>query len=117
MSLTFDDYVAAGWKKSKQFDTSTVPEATDIWHGFWGLDPYDRKDIEVRFYDSHEIAKTYGFDNASEEIESLRSSLRAGNGAMSGVSVADELKKFAELRDQGIISDSEFDSKKTELLG
>jgi len=57
------------------------------------------------------------FEKIKEEIESLRSSLRAGKGAMSGVSVADELKKFAELRDQGIISDSEFDSKKTELLG
>ncbi|MDE0593008.1 MAG: hypothetical protein OSB68_07215 [Dehalococcoidia bacterium] len=64
LSLTFDDYVAGGWKKSKQFDTDTVPEATDIWYGF-----FNAKDIEVRFYDSHEIAKTYGFDNASEAID------------------------------------------------
>jgi hypothetical protein len=63
-SLTFDDYVAAGWKKSKQYDTDTVPEATDIWYGF-----FNSKDIEVRFYDSHEIAKTAGFDNASEAID------------------------------------------------
>ena len=31
-SFTFDDYVAAGWKKSKQYDTETVPQATDIWY-------------------------------------------------------------------------------------
>ena len=64
LSLTFDDYVAGGWKKSKQYDTDTVPEATDIWYGF-----FNSKDIEVRFYDSHEIAKSYGFDNAAEAID------------------------------------------------
>ncbi len=63
-SLTFDDYVAAGWKKSKQYDTETVPEATDIWYGF-----FNSKNIEIRFYPSHEIAKTAGFENASSAID------------------------------------------------
>ena len=63
-SFTFDDYVAAGWKKSKQYDTETVPQATDIWYGF-----FNAKDIEVRFYESHEIAKTAGFENAAEAID------------------------------------------------
>ena len=63
-SFTFDDSVAAGWNKSKQYDTETVPQATDIWYGF-----FNAKDIEVRFYESHEIAKTAGFENAAEAID------------------------------------------------
>ena len=43
-SFTFEDYVAAGWKKNKQFPTDTVPDATDIWYGF-----FSAKDIEIRF--------------------------------------------------------------------
>ncbi len=64
ISFTFDDFVAAGWKKSKQFDTSTVPEATDIWYGFYG-----GRDIEVRFYDSHDVARSVGFESAAAVIE------------------------------------------------
>ena len=32
-------------------------------------------------------------------------------------SVADEIKKFADLKDQGILTQEEFDAKKKELLG
>ncbi len=63
-TFTFEDYVAAGWKKSKQFSTETVPDATDIWYGF-----FDRKDIEIRFYDSHEVASTSGLENAAAAID------------------------------------------------
>lgn len=63
-SFTFDDFVSAGWKKSKQFPTDTVPGSTDIWYGF-----FDQKDIEVRFYDSHEDASTLGVENASGAID------------------------------------------------
>ena len=35
----------------------------------------------------------------------------------SNVSVADELKKFAELRDLGVITDEEFEAQKSKLLG
>ena len=30
--FSMDDLVKAGFKKSKQFDTSTVPGATEIWY-------------------------------------------------------------------------------------
>ena len=63
-NFTPDSFVQAGWKKSKQYDTETVPQATDIWYGF-----FNAKDIEVRFYESHEIAKTAGFENAAEAID------------------------------------------------
>ena len=51
--FTLDDYVAAGWKKSKQYDPETIPQSTDIWYGF-----FNAKDIEVRFYESLDVAKS-----------------------------------------------------------
>ncbi len=33
------------------------------------------------------------------------------------MSEADELKKFAELKDQGIITEEEFNTKKKQILG
>ncbi len=63
-TFTFDDYVAAGWKKSKQFSTETVPGSEDIWYGF-----FNQKDIEVRFYASHEDAVTLGAESAAGAID------------------------------------------------
>ena len=60
---TIDDVVAAGWKKSKQFSTETVPHSTDIWYGF-----FNRKDIEVRVYASHEDALEHGVAPADEAV-------------------------------------------------
>ena len=39
------------------------------------------------------------------------------NQFVGGVSAADELKKFKELLDVGIISQEEFEAKKKQLLG
>ena len=50
-----DSFIAAGWKKSKEYDTATVPESTEIWYGF-----FQQKDIEIRFYASHEAAIEHG---------------------------------------------------------
>ncbi len=61
--FSIDDVVAAGWKKSKQFSTETVPYATDIWYGF-----FNRKDVEVRFYESHEDAVQHGIAPAEEAV-------------------------------------------------
>ena len=41
----------------------------------------------------------------------------SNNAGVSAVSDADELKKFAELRDQGVISQDEFEAKKKQILG
>jgi len=42
---------------------------------------------------------------------------KASNAGKSSVSAADELKKFKELLDSGVISQEEFDAKKKQLLG
>ena len=62
-TFTTDSFVAAGWKKSKEYDPSTVPESTEIWYGF-----FDQKDIEIRFYETHESALVYGVPLAKEAL-------------------------------------------------
>ena len=39
-NFTPESFMTAGWKKSKQYDTATVPESTEIWYGF-----FQQKDI------------------------------------------------------------------------
>ena len=63
-TLPLDDLIAAGWKKSKQYSTETVPGTLDIWYGF-----FNKKDIEVRFYSSHQDALTLGVESADGAIE------------------------------------------------
>ncbi len=65
---TLDDFVAAGFKRGKTFDVNGLAEATEAFYGFWGLDPYDRKEYEVRFYGSHEDALVHGLVFAEERI-------------------------------------------------
>lgn len=54
-SFNPDSFVSAGWKKSKQYSTETVPDANEIWYGF-----FNQKDIEIRFYDDHATALSLG---------------------------------------------------------
>ena len=63
-NFTPDSFVQAGWKKSKQYDTATVPESTEIWYGF-----FSQKDIEIRFYETHEAAVELGIPAATSSIE------------------------------------------------
>ena len=61
-----DDFLAIGFRKSKQYDVSELPAGLDAWAGFWGPDPYSRKDYELRFYASHEDAVEHGVALAGE---------------------------------------------------
>jgi hypothetical protein len=72
--FTTESFTAAGWKKSKQYDTATVPESTEIWYGF-----FSQKDIEIRFYTSHEAAIEFGVPSASESIEGAVKRSKGGN--------------------------------------
>ena len=63
-TFTTDSFMAAGWKKSKEYDTATVPESTEIWYGF-----FNQKDIEIRFYQSHESALEHGVPLAQESLQ------------------------------------------------
>ena len=52
-----------GWKKSKQLETETLTNSIDAWYGF-----YRQKDIELRFYESHEAAVAHGVGPAQETM-------------------------------------------------
>lgn len=80
--FTVDDVAAAGWKKSKQFDATSVPSAREVWYGF-----FDRRDIEVRVYASHADALGPGAQSAAEAIgrpppPSARGMITSGTGAL-----------------------------------
>ncbi len=70
-SFSVDDFVNAGWKKSKSFITDALdkegkpltPDAKEIWYGF-----YNRKDIEIRFYENHLKALSSGADSAETAV-------------------------------------------------
>ncbi|MDA0232605.1 MAG: hypothetical protein O3C69_03865 [Chloroflexi bacterium] len=99
-SFTFDDLVAAGWKKSKQFPTGTVPGSTDIWYGF-----FDQKDIEVRFYNSHQDASTLGVESAAAAIDqAFREGGQVGaSNRGAGSSAVTKYKAFAVVGDTVIL--------------
>lgn len=60
-TYTIDDVAAAGFKKSKQYPTDTLPGVQDVWYGF-----FDQKDIEVRLYASHAAALENGVGPAED---------------------------------------------------
>lgn len=61
--FTVDDFIEAGWKKNKEWPLDTLPEATGAYFGF-----YNRKDIEIRVYPSHDVAMAAGRDSAETAI-------------------------------------------------
>lgn len=56
-----DDVVAAGWKKSSELSPETLPDAISAWYGF-----YNQRDVEVRIYESHDVALSSGSAPADE---------------------------------------------------
>jgi len=65
-AYAIDDFLAAGFKKSKQYDVAGLPGGIDAYMGFFGPDPYNRKQFELRFYASHEDAVEKGVPLAEE---------------------------------------------------
>ena len=86
--FTLEHLLPTGWKSSKIFDPEAVdedgnlytPGATEIHYGF-----RQKKDIEVRFYKSHEDALNLGAPIAAEATENLAET----GGAQSVTTLAD----------------------------
>jgi hypothetical protein len=64
--FTIDDLVAVGFKKSKTYDVEGLDGATAAYYGFYGTDPYNRLEYEVRLYPSHQEALDPGVSFADE---------------------------------------------------
>ena len=63
---TIEDLLASGFKKDKQYDVEELPGGIDAWLGYWGPDPYNRTQYELRFYPSHDDAVEHGPAPAEE---------------------------------------------------
>ena len=72
-TFTVDSVVSAGWKKSKQLSAELLQGTDEVWYGF-----FEQKDIEIRFYASHEDAMALGVDPAEEAIGRTAQSAEAG---------------------------------------
>ena len=65
-TYALEDFAAAGFKKSKEYNVEGLPEAESAWKGFWGPDASNRTDYELRFYPSHDAAVEVGAPLADE---------------------------------------------------
>jgi len=62
-----DDFESlTNFKLSKRYDVEGLESADSAIYGFFGPDPYDRQEYEVRFYPDHSTAITVGVDFANE---------------------------------------------------
>ena len=68
---SLEDFEGVGFKKSKQYDVEGLDRASAAWLGFWGPSGSDRKDYELRFYDSHQDAVSVGAPLADEATGDL----------------------------------------------
>ena len=55
-----------GFKISKEYDVSELPDAIEAHYGFWAEDSFERLSYELRFYPSNQIAKSSGTFYAEE---------------------------------------------------
>jgi hypothetical protein len=73
-TFDLDSFVNAGWKKSKEFSTETVPRSNAIWYGF-----YQSQDVEIRFYGSHADALGPGVESANAAVNRVSNANLEGN--------------------------------------
>ncbi len=62
-------------------------------------------------------AQQESFEIMRDAIHERIKALRAHPAPQQAVSASDEIRKFASLRDDGLISDAEFEAKKKQILG
>ncbi|MBC8453104.1 MAG: hypothetical protein H8D69_01385 [Chloroflexi bacterium] len=62
-TFTVENFENAGFKLSKEFDTDTVPLATNVYYGF-----ASQRDIEIRKYATHGDAMSAGVQSALEVL-------------------------------------------------
>ena len=108
-----------GWLKvsytAQSFNIENINAISQTWSSIGGALNIDTLGDDIRIGESSR-------DAVNKIIADFDATLHSIKGNKSGVvvqqtSAADELKKFKELLDTGIITQEEFDAKKTQLLG
>ena len=64
--FSIEDIKEEGFRQNKEYDVSDLPYALSAYFGWFPDTNEELKDIEIRFYDSHEDALNYGFNIADE---------------------------------------------------
>ena len=111
-TITVEMLQATPFKQSKEYALEGLPGATYVGYGFLrvgGGDPYG---YEVRFYESHEIAKTTGFENASTAIDqSFREGGKYGSSNRgAGSHAVTKYKAFAVVGNTVMLCEQSVDS-------
>ena len=57
------------------------------------------------------------FEKMRDAIRSSIKAIKQANGKAAPISAADEIRKLASLRDDGLITNEEFEAKKAQILG
>ena len=65
---TLQSLLDVGFKTNRTYSVVNLESATGAHHGFYGRDPYNRLEYEVRFYPTHAEASDVGIDFADEVI-------------------------------------------------
>ncbi len=66
LNFSLDNFKDIDFKIYKEYDVSELPNALEAYYGFWGSSDYERREFELRFYPSNEIAKSSGVFFAEE---------------------------------------------------
>ena len=64
--FNFEDLIATGWKKSKQYDVTGLENAQSAYMGYWAFQNSNPVTYEIRIYPSHKIAVESGTSLAEE---------------------------------------------------
>ena len=100
--------LAFGAYKLSKKDAQRVEEHT-------GKDPEDMSDAELeKAMDELNIEKQYRDDSDQEVVENAPAQKSQDAGEPSYL---DELERLSKLKDEGVISEEEFEDKKKQLLG
>lgn len=100
--------LAFGAYKLSKKDAQRVEEHT-------GKDPEDMSDAELeKAMDELDIEKQYRDDSDQEVVADTSAQ---GSQAADEPSYLDELERLAKLRDDGILTEEEFETKKKQVLG
>lgn len=86
---------------------------TDLYHGYLELDTFKER-MSLRFPEKADAKRLYALIN--EYFSDFKKKSNPSAGAIAQHSAADELRKFKQLLDEGILTQEEYDAKKERLL-
>ena len=90
-----------------------VTYRTDLYHGYLEFDTLKER-VSIRFPDKEEVMRLYTLVN--EYFSEFKKKTNQPLAATNSLSSADELRKYKQLFDDGIITQEEYEEKKQQLL-